>query len=52
MGFYKLIIDRANLGLICKVELYLKLKVFTGISISIVKLDLFILPYIGTNLGI
>ena len=38
MGFYKLMIDQTNFDLIWKVELYLKLKVFTGIRIFIVRL--------------
>ena len=51
MGFYKLIINQTNFGLIWKVELYLKRNVCTGIQISIVKLDLHILPNMDTNLG-
>ena len=51
MGFYKHNIDQTNFGLIWKVELFLKPKVFTGTPISIVKLDLPILPYMGTNMG-
>ena len=44
MGFYKHIIDQTNFGLIWKVKLYLKPKLFTGTPISIEKLDLPILP--------
>ena len=47
IGFYTLIIDQTNFGLNWKVKLYLKPKVFTGIPISIVKLDLHVLPDMG-----
>ena len=47
----KLIIDQTNFGLIWKVELYLKSRVFTGIPISFVKLDLHILLDMGTNMN-
>ena len=51
MGFYMLIIDQTNFGLIWKVEFYLKPKVVTGIPISIIKLDLHVLPNVGFIYG-
>ena len=51
MGFYMLMVDQANFVLIWKVELYLKPKIFTGIPISIVRLDLHVLSDMGTNMG-